>query len=137
MPQRVPLQVHFAGEASRDELETSHNNAMHVAVYEDNLMWSAKLMRTLKAFEHDAKVFSTVALPPDGADVAIVNLGSERLPPSELVPLLRGAGIYVIGHAGHKEKELHRFGEELGCDYLATNSELTFKLPDLLANVPR
>ena len=68
-------------------------------------------------------------------DAAIVNLGSSTLKPEHLVPQLNRAGIKVIGHAGHKEKELHEIGRDLGCHLLVTNSELTHKLPQILQKV--
>jgi len=69
---------------------------------------------------------------PEGVQVAIVNLGSRAMDPAALVDALREKGVYVIAHAGHKEKELHELGRTLGCDRLATNSEITHKLPQLL-----
>ena len=38
----------------------------------------------------------------------------------------------MIAHAGHKEKELLELGKDLEVDRLATNSELTYKLPQIL-----
>ncbi len=103
---------------------------MTIILFEDNLMWSARLMQSVKGLGHEGSVVSQV--PDEAADVAIVNLSSERF--RSLVPDLREKGIYVIGHAGHKEKELLQFGKEVGCDFLATNSQLTFKLPELLTS---
>jgi hypothetical protein len=51
------------------------------------------------------------------------------------VAKLQELGAYVIGHAGHKEKELHAAGRDAGCDRLATNSELTNKLPQMLEEI--
>jgi DNA-binding response OmpR family regulator len=107
---------------------------MKILVYEDNLMWSARLAKTLAALGHEP-----VVLPRPEAqagDAAIVNLGAPSFRPAELVPELRAAGVHVIGHAGHKEKELHELGREIGCDTLATNRELTFQIERLLRNVP-
>ncbi|MGV3617677.1 MAG: hypothetical protein ACO1SV_20315 [Fimbriimonas sp.] len=106
---------------------------MKILVYEANLMWSARLVKTLQALGHEA-----VVLPkPDlqAGDAAIVNLGEAAFRPAELVPALRGNGVHVIGHAGHKEKDLHELGKEIGCDTLATNRELTFQIERLLRNV--
>lgn len=104
---------------------------MKVWVFEDNLIWSARLVQSLKALGHEAVVTTQV---PDGtADAAVVNLGSQQL--SDLVPQLRSRGVYTIGHAGHKEKELLQLGREAGCDAIATNSELTFKIESLLEKV--
>jgi hypothetical protein len=71
----------------------------------------------------------------EGAGAAIVNLGDRSLPAGELVAKLHELGVKVIAHAGHKEKDLHALGREAGADVLATNSQLTFKLPELLAQV--
>ena len=106
---------------------------MKVLVYEDNLMWSARLQKTLAALGHEASV---VARPePRDGDAAIVNLGAPAFQPAELVPALRARGVHVIGHAGHKELELHELGREVGCDTLATNRELTYQLERLLRGV--
>jgi hypothetical protein len=105
---------------------------MRVLVYEDNLMWSARLVRSLSALGHEPLVRTKVPEDAEPADAAIVNLGSSTMNPAVLVPLLTSAGIYVIGHAGHKEKELHQLGKSVGCNTLATNSELTYKLPALI-----
>ena len=105
---------------------------MKILVFEDNLMWSARLVQSLKALGHEPLVRTALPDSSEGAAVAIVNLGSPKLKPEELVPRLTAMGIHVIGHAGHKEKELHALGREVGCNTLATNSELTFKLPALI-----
>jgi hypothetical protein len=103
---------------------------MKVAIYEDNLLWGPRLAKTVTAFGHEALMARTADVIP--SDVAIVNLSSSGFPVAELVPKLKAAGIKVIAHAGHKETELHEAGRNLGCDYLATNSEITHKLPQIL-----
>lgn len=107
---------------------------MRVLIYEDNLMWSSRLVKSVSALGHEA-ILRTKPDVADTADVAIVNLGSASLKPETIVPLLREQGIKVIAHAGHKEKDLHALGRDLGCDRLATNSELTFKLAQILSEV--
>ena len=102
---------------------------MRVLVLEDNLLWSCRLRQTLVAFGHEA----VVATSPQPCDVAI--LGLERKSMSEDVAVLKSLGAYVIGHAGHKEKELHAAGRAAGCDRLATNGELTHKLPQILDEI--
>ena len=109
---------------------------MRVLIFEDNLMWSARLKKTVEALGHRALVFGSVPKPIPNAEAAIVNLGSEDISAEELVPRLQGLGIYVIAHAGHKEKELQELGKELACDKLASNSELTFKLNEILEAIP-
>ena len=100
---------------------------MKVLVYEDNLMWSSRLTNALSKLGYEPILASAVSCD---APVAIVNLGAPDL--QHLVPLLREQGIVTLGHAGHKEKELHSLGAEVGCDILATNSELTFKIESLM-----
>jgi glucuronate isomerase len=101
---------------------------MRVLVLESNLMWSARLVQSLRGLGHEpilnADVLSTEA------DAAIVNLSDARM--TESVAALHQRGVRVIAHAGHKEKQLHELGRDAGVDILATNSEITFKLPELL-----
>ena len=102
---------------------------MKVLVLEDNLLWSSRLRQTLTAFGHEA----IVARSPQHCDVAI--LGLERKSMREDVAALKALRVFVIGHAGHKEKHLHAAGREAGCDRLATNGELTHKLPQILDDI--
>lgn len=106
---------------------------MKVLIFEDNLMWSQRLRQSVSALGHEAVLFSSLPTELGAGDVAVVNLGSSKIPASELVPRLKAAHIRVIAHAGHKEKELRELGNNLGCDRIASNSELTFKLAELLA----
>jgi hypothetical protein len=105
---------------------------MKILIFEDNLMWGPRLRQTVTSLGHEAVVIQKMPdeIPP--AEAAIVNLGSEKMDAATLVPKLKEAGIYVIAHAGHKEKQLHQIGKDLGCDRLASNSELTYKLDQLL-----
>ncbi len=102
---------------------------MTVLLYEDNLIWSSRLRRTLAAEGHE------VVSPNDlkHVDVAIVDLSSDRN--RAAVPDLTRQGIHVIGHAGHKEKDLLELGRQAGCQTVATNSQITHKLPDLIRAV--
>jgi len=93
-------------------------------------MWSARLLQSLRALGHAGLVLTSVPNELPEARAAIVNLGSPNA--AMLVPKLKEKGIYVIAHAGHKEKDLRELGNQLGVDRLASNSELTFKLADLL-----
>lgn len=97
-------------------------------------MWSPRLVKTIQALGHEALVVPRGDVKE--GDVAIVNLGAPSFHPEALVPALRAQGVHVIGHAGHKELELHELGKQIGCDTLATNRELTFQLERLLRNVP-
>lgn len=108
---------------------------MRIFVFEDNLMWSSRLLQSLKALGHEPILRTSLPESAEGALAAIVNLGSQKIPASELIRRLKALGVHVIGHAGHKEKELMEFGKDAGCDTLASNSELTFKIEGLLAKV--
>lgn len=102
---------------------------MKVWIFEDNLMWSARLVQSLKALGHEPIVVTEI--PDDAtAEYAILNLGASTF--ATLVPALKEKGIITIGHAGHKEKDLLALGREAGCDKIATNSELTYKIESLL-----
>ena len=105
---------------------------MTVLVFEDNLLWSARLVKSLRALGHEAIVRTEPDATPGDARVAIVNLGSAKLRADDLVPKLKSYGIRTIGHAGHKETELLAYGASSGCDVVATNSQLTYKLPELI-----
>jgi len=105
---------------------------MKVLVFEDNLMWSSRLLQSLRGFGHEGIIKKSLPDSAEGAEVAIVNLGSTTPSPIDLVQRLHSLGIRVLAHAGHKEKQLLQLGREAGADILATNSELTFKLPELV-----
>lgn len=110
---------------------------MKVWVFEDNLMWSVRLVRAIRALEHEATVLSGLPAEGESADVAIVNLGSVALPGAELGASLVERGLYVIAHAGHKETPLLAEGKQAGCHRVATNRETTHRLGDLLAEAAR
>jgi len=110
---------------------------MKVLVFEDNLMWSSRLLQSLKGLGHEPVLMTSIPDDSMGAVAAIVNLGSASLKPKELVPALSALGVKVVGHAGHKEKDLLQLGREAGCDRLATNSELTFKIESILTELDR
>ena len=106
---------------------------MRILVYEDNLLWSSRFLNTLRALGHEPEVRTKPE--PGNATVAIVNLGSQRLQPEVLVPALVALGVHVIGHAGHKEKDILELGRTCGCQTVATNSEITYKIVDLLQTI--
>lgn len=109
---------------------------MRVLILEDNLLWSARLAQSVRALGHEALIWSSLKPIEEPFDVAVVNLGSASIPPREAIATCKAANLPVLAHAGHKEKELHALGEELGCELLATNGEITWKLESLLAKVP-
>jgi len=101
-----------------------------VLIIESNLLWSVRLQKGLVALGYEAVVDRV--LPEGKFDVAIVNLGEQGVDWTERVSQLHARGTRVVAHAGHKEKELHELGRQAGCDVLATNSELTHKLADVV-----
>lgn len=104
---------------------------MHAWIFESNLMWSSRMMNSFRGLGHTASVESKV--PEGTANLAIVNLGDGSV--ANLVSELKERGIYIVAHAGHKEKELLDLGKGLGVNRLATNSELTHKLPQILEQI--
>lgn len=104
---------------------------MKVLVFEDNLVWSARFLQLLRNLGHQPVVPKS-AEDWEGAEVAIVNLASEVFKAEEIVPAAKKQGIYVIAHAGHKESQLLDLGKQLDCDKVASNSEVTYKLEQLL-----
>lgn len=92
-------------------------------------MWSAKLAQSIRGLGHEMIRGDLDQLQP--ADVAIVNLGELGERSASVVENLHGLGMKVVAHAGHKEKELLLIGKESGADFLASNSQLTFKLPQI------
>lgn len=104
---------------------------MRVLLYEDNLIWSSRLLKSLRSLGHDPVLLEKPEVQE--GPVAIVNLGSSQLEPCLLVPKLVEGGVVVIGHAGHKEKDLLELGKSSGCQVLATNSQITFKLDEVLS----
>jgi len=90
------------------------------------------MKQSLRILGHECVLLR--AIPEEGsADVAIVNLGEGD--PKALIAALRERGVPSLAHAGHKETELHEIGRDAGATLLATNSEMTHKLPDLLTKV--
>lgn len=107
---------------------------MTILILDDNLMWTARLQRSVAALGHIPYVGTKI--PDEAVDVAILNLGNAKLGGSEIITALRAKGTYLIGHAGHKEKDLLLEGTANGVDQVVSNSSLTFKLADILAKIP-
>ena len=101
---------------------------MRVLIIERNLIWSARLANSVKALGHEGFVVDALPNKID-ADVAIINLAE---PAPLVVGPLQAAGVKIIAHAGHKEKDRLELGKAAGCDLVVTNSELTYKLPEIL-----
>lgn len=103
---------------------------MKVLIVDDNLMWTSRLRKSLASLGHTSEVGS--AESGESCDIAIVNLSSKGVNPTESIQELRARGVRTICHAGHKEKDLLNAGRKAGCDHIATHSELTFKLGDIM-----
>jgi hypothetical protein len=108
---------------------------MRILIFETNLMWSSRLVQTVRKLGHEPLLRTKMPASSEEAVVAIVNLGDTNLEPQALVTKLHELGVKVIAHAGHKEKGLMELGREAGADILASNSQLTFKLEELLGQV--
>lgn len=96
-------------------------------------MWSARLAQAVKGSGGEPTVVARPQEEYGDFDVAIVNLSGKRFDLSTDVPKFKAKGIWVLAHAGHKEKDLLAFGNEIGCDCVVTNGTLAHKLPELLA----
>ena len=103
-------------------------------ILEDNLMWGPRLRQTVAALGHEP-ILSAVGEFTGRVEAAIINLGARAFDPSTVIEQLKSAGIYVIGHAGHKEKELLEAGRRAGCDQILSNGQTTFQLAKALALV--
>lgn len=101
---------------------------MKILILEKSLLWLPRVTKSVKALGHEA---TTKAEPAD-YEVVIMNLGETGEESAALTQRFHSQGCVVIAHAGHKETELRELGQAAGCDILATNSELTWKLEKLL-----
>lgn len=109
---------------------------MTVLIIENNLLWSRRLTLSLEAAGHIAVVASSWDSNPNvHPDVALVNLSNPSGQPTEQVKQLKANGVYVLGHAGHKEKDLIEAGKRAGCDQIVSNGQLTFKLAEILSRI--
>ncbi len=105
---------------------------MRVLLLEDNLMWSVRTKNGLQTLGHDVIVMAREGGFPK-VDLAIVNLGSTSFDPFDAIPKLKEIGIRVIGHVGHKDKELWKRGEDAGCDKVVSNGTLAKKLKTVVS----
>ncbi|MCH8980153.1 MAG: hypothetical protein IH945_13075 [Armatimonadetes bacterium] len=103
---------------------------MKVLLREDNLMWSVRVKNGLVALGHEPVKEETEA------ELAIVSLSARAFDPFETVAKLKEKGLRVIGHVGHKEKDLWKRGEEAGCDQVVSNGSLANRLEAVLAGLP-
>lgn len=96
-------------------------------------MWSQRLAQSARALGHEAQVVDRMPAELPLGEAAIVNLGSPKFDLAALVAGLKSQGVFVVGHAGHKEKPLLQLGNEHGCDLVVSNSVITFKFDQVLS----
>ncbi|KAA0228713.1 hypothetical protein FCG40_07025 [Fimbriimonadia bacterium ATM] len=105
---------------------------MKVLILERNLLWTSRFTQTLRSLGHESDVLQSPPQDLNAYRVAIVHLADAALDVNEIVSELKSQGIVVIGHAGHKEVEALEAGRAAGCDRVATNGEITAKLPQII-----
>jgi len=108
---------------------------MKILYCDENLLWTSRLKLSIQALGHEPIQLKLGSEIPDGVEVAIVNLGMEAELLKSTIENFKEKGIIVIGHAGHKEKNLLQLGKDFGVDRLATNSELTNKLGQIIETI--
>lgn len=108
---------------------------MKILILEDNLIWSSRLAKTVTSLGHEAVVLDRIPTPMPPADVAILNLRNSQLCSTEIINNLKNQDTKTVAHAGHKEKPLLEQGNEMGVDMVVSNSTLTYKLAETLAQL--
>lgn len=103
---------------------------MKILLIENNLFWAQRLRMSVQHLGAEPMLNQ----PDAEADIAIVNLAEVN---EETVKALKNRGCFVIGHAGHKEKELIEQGKKAGCDRIVTNGALTHHLDKILKEAAR
>jgi CheY-like chemotaxis protein len=116
---------------------------MHVLVVDDNLLSCTRLLHQARAAG-----WSTAACGAGQAltgarrarpDVIVVNLVTRSHDPAELIRAFKTepdlAAIPVLGFCGHTDVARRNAAVDAGCDRVATNSAVTGRLPDLLADL--
>ncbi|MER3462617.1 MAG: hypothetical protein C4342_06445 [Armatimonadota bacterium] len=88
-------------------------------------MWSQRLRMGVQHLGAEA----LLNRPDAEAEVAIVNLAEAD---ATTIRTLKRRGCVVIGHAGHKEKQLIEYAKAAGCDRIVTNGALTHNLERIL-----
>lgn len=108
---------------------------MTILIFEDNLIWSERLRKSVAALGHVPVVLGQIPDELPKGDAAILNLTHPKLWSPELAASLKKHGLFLIAHAGHKEKENLQSGRAAGVDRIVSNGELTFKLETILSEV--
>jgi CheY-like chemotaxis protein len=116
---------------------------MRVLVVDDNLLSCTRLLHQARAAG-----WSTAACGAGQAltgarrarpDVIVVNLVNRSQDPTDLIRILKAepdlAGIPVLGFCGHADTHRRDAAVDAGCDRVATNSAVSGRLPDLLADL--
>ncbi len=116
-------------------LGSRYSGWVTVWIFDENLLWSSRLKSGVTGLGHEAVLADRLPEGEITGDIAIVNLGSQAMPPAVLVPYLRVRGFKVLAHAGHKEQSLLELGRDSGADLVVTNGELTHKLGDVLTRL--
>lgn len=108
---------------------------MKVLIFDDNLIWSERLRKSVAALGHEPIVLGAIPAEIPAADVAILNLTHPKLWSPELASNLKSRGFFLVAHAGHKEKDKLQEGRMAAVDRIVSNGELTFKLAQILESV--
>ena len=102
---------------------TAYNGAMKVWIVTENLFWSARLLRSVRAMGHEAADAGADAVQACDGDWVLLDLSS--LCTAKDVAGWKASGATVVGFAGHKEQEKLATGKEMGCDEVVSNSTIT------------
>lgn len=108
---------------------------MKILIFENNLLWSERLKMSVQSLGYEPILLSKIPESLPAAKVAILNLSMDSFLLSALMPKLKEQNLYVIAHAGHKEKEKLELGHKLGCDQIVSNGTLTYKIEEILSKV--
>lgn len=95
-------------------------------------MWSVRLQKGVVALGHEAEVVTGLEESHLLAELAMVPLSNPGFELEPVLSQLNSAGILVLGHAGHKEKEAMKEGKTLGVDLVVTNGFLASNLDEVM-----
>ncbi|NUL83034.1 MAG: hypothetical protein HUU60_09965 [Armatimonadetes bacterium] len=110
---------------------------MKAAIVDNDLLLAGKLAAGLRALGHEVRIVGSFD-QVGSADIAFVNLGNRKLGALEGLADFRALfSGKIVGYAGHREKEIHARGRELGCDLTATNREIVSRLGPLISRTFR
>lgn len=95
----------------------------------DDLFFRVKLGTALTAMGEEEGV------PPESADVAIVDLELRREDPIARIRQLKGAGTRVLAFGPHTAGEARRAARDAGADLVAFRSQVAEDLAGLIARL--